>query len=336
MPVIDRSEEIDIDIDIGLNSQELEPKVEENKNLSSNPILKEMEEEEIEKDNNLFEKSTKSEEKAFYETLSDTEKDAWDRGWRTGKFFKGRYKDGTLKPHKTAQEFLEVQEKETPVLNERNRKLTAEKTALEKRLEDMQKQMDVILNVQKFAYEDNNQKRFQSLDEAEENAILEGDVAKVRAIQKQRNELEKNKISFAENKIDENIGEEPKSQIQPEDKKIFDNWAPDNTWFYENASMRGYAETYFATLSERISLRERLEMVSEEIQSRFSDKLNITRAPSVESGQRGINVGKKQYTYNDLPLDVRQTCQYFAKKHNFTVTQIKDMHQNAINDYFNN
>jgi len=213
MQVIDRSEEIDIDI--GLNSQELEPKVEENKNLSSNPILKEMEEEEIEKDNNLFEKSAKSEERAFYETLSDTEKDAWDRGWRTGKFFKGRYKDGTLKPHKTAQEFLEVQEKETPVLNERNRKLTAEKTALEKRLEDMQKQMGVILNVQKFAYEENNQKRFQSLDEAEENAILEGDVAKVRAIQKQRNELEKNKISFTENKIDENIQEEPKSQIQP-------------------------------------------------------------------------------------------------------------------------
>lgn len=334
MQVIDRSEEIDIDI--GLNSQELEPKIEENKNLSSNPILKEMEEEEIEKDNNLFEKSTKSEERAFYETLSDTEKDAWDRGWRTGKFFKGRYKDGTLKPHKTAQEFLEVQEKETPVLNERNRKLTAEKTALEKRLEDMQKQMDVILNVQKFAYEDNNQKRFQSLDEAEENAILEGDVAKVRAIQKQRNELEKNKISFTENKIDENIQEEPKSQIQPEDKKIFDNWAPDNAWFYENAPMRGYAETYFATLSERIPLRERLEMVSEEIQSRFSDKLNRTKAPSVESGQRGINVGKKQYSYNDLPLEVRQTCQHFAKKHNFTATQIKDMQQNAINDYFNN
>lgn len=334
MQVIDRSEEIDIDI--GLNSQELEPKVEENKNLSSNPILKEMEEEEIEKDNNLFEKSTKSEERAFYENLSDTEKEAWDRGWRTGKFFKGRYKDGTLKPHKTAQEFLEVQEKETPVLNERNRKLTAEKTALEKRLEDMQKQMDVILNVQKFSYEENNQKRFQSLDEAEENAILEGDVAKVRAIQKQRNELEKNKISFAENKIDENIQEEPKSQIQPEDKKIFDNWAPDNTWFYENAPMRGYAETYFATLSERIPLRERLEMVTEEIQSRFSDKLNKTKAPSVESGQRGINVGKKQYTYNDLPLEVRQTCQYFAKKHNFTSAQIKDMQQNAVNDYFNN
>jgi hypothetical protein len=334
MHVIDRSEEIDIDI--GLNSQELEPKVEENKNLSSNPILKEMEEEEIEKDNNLFEKSTKSEERAFYENLSDTEKEAWDRGWRTGKFFKGRYKDGTLKPHKTAQEFLEVQEKETPVLNERNRKLASEKTALEREMSELRKQMDVILNVQKFAYEENNQKRFQSLDEAEENAILEGDVAKVKAIQKQRNELEKNKISFAENKIDENIQEEPKSQIQPEDKKIFDNWTADNTWFHQDKVMQVMAATYFGELSERIPLQERLEMVTEEVEKRFSDKLNRTKAPSVESGQRGINVGKKQYTYNDLPLDVRQTCQYFAKKHNFTATQIKDMQQNAINDYFNN
>jgi hypothetical protein len=329
MQVIDRSEEIDIDI--GLNSQELEPKIEENKNLSSNPILKEMEEEEIEKDNNLFEKSTKSEERAFYETLSDTEKDAWDRGWRTGKFFKGRYKDGTLKPHKTAQEFLEVQEKETPVLNERNRKLTAEKTALEKRLEDMQKQMDVILNVQKFSYEENNQKRFQSLDEAEENAILEGDVAKVRDIQKKRAELEKNKVSFEEPEV-----EQPKNQISRNEKVLFDNWTADNTWFHQDKIMQATATAYFGTLSERISLEERLEMVSEEIQSRFSDKLNRTKAPSVESGQRGINVGKKQYTYNDLPLDVRQTCQYFAKKHNFTSAQIKDMQQNAINDYFNN
>jgi len=329
MQVIDRSEEIDIDI--GLNSQELEPKIEENKNLSSNPILKEMEEEEIEKDNNLFEKSTKSEERAFYETLSDTEKDAWDRGWRTGKFFKGRYKDGTLKPHKTAQEFLEVQEKETPVLNERNRKLTAEKTALEKRLEDMQKQMDVILNVQKFSYEENNQKRFQSLDEAEENAILEGDVAKVRDIQKKRAELEKNKVSFEEPEV-----EQPKNQISRNEKVLFDNWTADNTWFHQDKIMQATATAYFGTLSERISLEERLEMVSEEIESRFSDKLNRTKAPSVESGQRGINVGKKQYTYNDLPLEVRKTCQHFAKQHNFTATQIKDMQQNAINDYFNN
>ena len=158
MPIIDRSEEIDIDI--GLNSQEIEPKVEQDKNLSSNPILKEMEEEEIEKENIIFEKSTKSEEKTFYETLTDTEKEAWDRGWRTGKFFKGRYKDGTVKPHKSAQEFLEIQEKETPVLNERNRKLASEKTALEKEMSELRKQMNVILNVQKFAYEDNNQKRF--------------------------------------------------------------------------------------------------------------------------------------------------------------------------------
>lgn len=334
MHIIDRSEEIDIDI--GLNAQEQEPKVEQNKKLPPNPILEEMEEEELEKENVLVEKSPKSEEKAFYETLTDTEKEAWDRGWRTGKFFKGKYKDGTPKPHKTAEEFLEIQEKETPVLNERNRKLTAEKTALEKRLEEMQKQMDVILNVQKYAYEENNQKRFQSLDEAEETAILEGDVAKVRAIQKQRNELEKNKISFSENKIEEKIQEEPKPQIQPEDKKIFDNWIPDNTWFYENSPMRGYAETYFSTLSERIPLNERLEMVTEEIHLRFSDKFNNTKAPSVESGKRGINVGKKQYTYNDLPLDVRQTCQYFARKHNFTSEQIKQMQQNAVNDYFNN
>jgi hypothetical protein len=329
MQVIDRSEEIDIDI--GLNSQELEPKVEENKNLSSNPILKEMEEEEIEKDNNLFEKSAKSEERAFYENLSDTEKDAWDRGWRTGKFFKGRYKDGTLKPHKTAQEFLEVQEKETPVLNERNRKLASEKTALEREMSELRKQMDVILNVQKFSYEENNQKRFQSLDEAEENAILEGDVAKVRDIQKKRAELEKNKVSFEEPEV-----EQPKNQISRNEKVLFDNWTADNTWFHQDKIMQATATAYFGTLSERISLEERLEMVSEEIQSRFSDKLNRTKAPSVESGQRGINVGKKQYTYNDLPLDVRQTCQYFAKKHNFTSAQIKDMQQNAINDYFNN
>jgi hypothetical protein len=100
--------------------------------------------------------------------------------------------------------------------------------------------------------------------------------------------------------------------------------------------MQVMAATYFGELSERIPLQERLEMVTEEVEKRFSDKLNITKAPSVESGQRGINVGKKQYTYNDLPLDVRQTCQYFAKKHNFTSNQIKDMQQNAINDYFNN
>lgn len=335
MPVIDRSEEIDIDI--GVPSEEQEVK-QEGKKIPANPIFEEMEEEEVLKDSqeeseileeNFKVKFKSEKEEKYYASLTDEEKEAWEGGWR-GKLFKGFYKDGTPKPYKTAAEFLAFQKNHTPVLNERNRKLTAEKTALEKEMAELRKQMGIIMNVQKIAYEEKTQSRFQSLDEAEEAAILEGDVTKVRAIQKQRLELEKNKVSFDEFQV-----QEPKKEINPGDKEVFDEWAPDNTWFYESSPMRGYAETYFATLPERIPLRDRLEMVTEEIQSRFSDKLGISKAPKVESGQRGLQVGRKQHSYNDLPDDVRKACDFMAKKHRFTKEQVTKMQQEAIKEYFN-
>ena len=321
MPVIDRSEEIDIDI--GIPAEEIQ---QEEVKILANPIFEDMEEEESEEP--VFD--PKAEEKAFYETLTDVEKDAWARGWRKGKYFKGKYKDGTPRPHKSAEEFLAVQEKETPVLNERNRKLTAEKTALEREMAELRKQMNVILNVQKVAYEEKTQSRAQSLEEAEEAAILEGDVAKVRAIQKQRSELEKNRVSFEEPEV-----AQPVKQINRNDKVVIDNWSADNTWFHQDKVMQAAATAYFGTLSESLPLEERLELVSDEIEARFGDKLGTRKAPKVESGVRGVQSTKKQYSYNDLPSDVRKNCDFMAKRHGFTKEQVAKMHQEAIKEYFN-
>lgn len=326
MPVIDRSEEIDIDL--GIPEEEVQQVQEEKKNIS-NPLLEEMEEEETEEKEEKFNFDPKAEEKAFYQSLSDVEKEAWNKGWRTGKYFKGKYKDGTPKPHRSAEEFLAIQEKETPVLNERNRKLAQEKGQLENEVAELRKQMQVILNVQKSVYEKETQKSYATLDEAEEAAILEGDVAKVRAIRKQREDLEKSKVSFEDDQP------ETKQQISREDKMLFDDWTADNTWFHQDKVMQATAATYFGTLSERLPLKERLEMVTDEIERRFGDKLGIQKAPRVESGVRGVQTTKKQYSYNDLPADVRKNCDYMAKRHGFTKEQIAKMQQEAIKEYFN-
>lgn len=322
MPVIDQSTTIDDSKLFGL------------KETPSNPIFEDMEESESEnleveqpvQQNQFVDRNT--EEKAFYASLSDTEKDAWDRGWRTGKFFKGKFKDGTPKPHKTAEEFLSIQEKETPILNERNRKLASEKTALEREMSELRKQMDVMLSVQKIAYEEKTQNKFQSLEEAEEAAILEGDVPKVRAIQKQRLELEKNKISFEEPQ------QRKQPQFQPEEVKVFQEWSSENTWFYQDSMLKNYAETYFDNLPNHISLDEKLEMVSQEVKTRFSDKLGTSKAPRVESGVRGVQSTRKQHSYNDLPAEIKKSCEFFAKKWNFDKDKIAKMQQTAIKEYF--
>ena len=321
MLVIDRSEEIDLDIGIQIEEEAPEKKI------APNPIFEEMEEEEAEEAPRL---DPKAEERAFYQSLSETEKEAWDRGWRTGKFFKGKYKDGTPKPHKSAEDFLAMQEKETPILNERNRKLAKEKSVLETEVAEMRKQMQVMLNVQKIAQEREFTKSYTSLDEAEENAILEGDVAKVRAIRQQRDDLAKSKVAFDEPEV-----EQPKTEVSRDDKVLFDNWTAENPWFYEDKVMQATAASYFGTLSERIDLKERLDMVDEEIERRFSDKLGISKAPRVESGQRGIQTGKAQRSYNDLPTDVRKNCDFMAKRHNFSKEQVARMQQEAIKEYFN-
>ena len=330
MPVIDRSEEIDIDVP----NEEQKPE----KKIESNPIFQEMEEEvenqevnsEPEQELNFQLKFRSEKEKEYYSTLNEEEREAWAGGWR-GKMFKGLNKDGSPKPYKTAAEFLAFQRQHTPVLNERNRKLAAEKSAVEKELSELRKQMSTLLNVQKVAYEEKTQNQFQSLDEAEEAAILEGDVAKVRAIQKQRLDFEKKKISFEEPEI-----EQPRNQISREEKDTFDNWAADNPWFHQNKVMQATAAAHFGQLSERIPLQERLEMVSEEIQERFGDKLGILKAPKVESGQRGVQVGKKYYSYNDLPADARKVCDFMAKAHSFTKEQVVKMQQDYVREYFKN
>ena len=75
-------------------------------------------------------------------------------------------------------------------------------------------------------------------------------------------------------------------------------------------------------------------MVSDEIKSRFGDKLGITKAPKVESGARGMS-SRKQYAYGDLPKATRDGCEQLAKKFNFNETQIKQMKDNAVKTYFN-
>lgn len=326
MPVIDQSTTID------------DSKLFGSKEIPANPIFEDMEESKIEieseeqaeteAESDFNVKFRSDREKDYYSTLNEEEKEAWSGGWR-GKMFKGLNKDGTPKPYKTAQEFLAFQKEHTPVLNERNRKLASEKTALEKQMAEMQKQMNVMLSVQKLAYEEEAQNKFQSLEEAEEQAILEGDIAKVRAIQKQRFEFEKNKISFEEPEI-----EQPRNQISRDEKVLFDNWTADNTWFHEDKVLQASAAAYFGTLSERIPLEERLDLVSDEIKSRFGDKLGITKAPKVESGARGMS-SRKQYTYGDLPKATKDGCEQLAKKFNFNEAQIKQMKDNAVKTYFN-
>jgi len=328
MPVIDQSTTVDDSKLFGL------------KEVPSNPLFEDMEESEseietkaqaeteegLESDFNVKFRSDK--EKQYYDTLTDEEKEAWAGGWK-GKLFRGLNKDGTPKPYKTAAEFLAFQKQHTPVLNERNRKLASENTALEKQVNELRKQMDVMLNVQKIAYEEKTQNKFQSLEEAEESAILEGDVAKVRAIQKKRLELEKNKISFEEPEI-----EQPKNQISRDEKVLFDNWTADNTWFHEDKVLQASAAAYFGTLSERIPLEERLDLVSDEIRSRFSDKLGVSKAPRVESGVRGVQNTRKQNSYNDLPAEIKKSCEFFAKRYNFDKDKIAKMQQTAIKEYF--
>jgi hypothetical protein len=190
--------------------------------------------------------------------------------------------------------------------------------------------MQVLLNVQKIAQESQFTKSYASLDEAEENAILEGDVAKVRAIRQQRDDLAKSKVVFDEPEV-----EQPKNQINRDEKALFDNWTADNTWFHQDKVLQAVAAAYFGDLSERIPLQERLEMVTEEVEKRFSDKLGISKAPRIESGQRGIKTGKAQHSYSDLPADVRKNCDFMAKRHNFSKDQVARMQQEAIKEYFN-
>lgn len=313
-----------VDIDIGLKEQvdvfseeltnKIPEKTTENKYIP-NPIFEDMEESETEQ------KSKAEEEAEFYETLSDFEKEKWNEGWRTGKFFGGKNKDGSPRQSLTAEEWDERSKKIAPIANERARAATRENAELKKTIQQI-----LEYNKQREEREFNNIS--QSLDKEEEDAILMGDIDKVREIRAKRIKISESKFNFEQPK--------PQDYLSEEDRAILNNWASTNNWFYNDQAMQNYAIGLYDDLKDpNLSFTDKLLQIEDEVRSRFADKLGSTRKSiPVNSGMRGASGAKpKTMAFADLPAQAREACEKQIKLYKYSGAQAEKMRANYLSAY---
>ena len=315
-----------VDIDIGFKdqvdvfSEELTDRIPETtteKKSIPNPAFEDMEESETQY------KTKEEDEAEFYETLSDIEKEAWDANWRTGKFFKGKNRDGSARAEISAEEYLERSKRIAPIANERARTAARENAELKKQLQQL-----VEYNKKKEEREFNNIS--QSLDKEEEEAILMGDIDKVR-------EIRARKVKIAESKFDFETKPEAYAPKE-EDQATFNNWVSTNNWYYNDQAMRRYAEGLYDDLKDpNLSLTDKLLQIEDEVRNRFADKLGSTRKSiSVNSGMRGASGAKpKTMAFADLPAQAREACEKQIKLYKYSGAQAEKMRANYLSAYKN-
>ena len=314
------------DIDIGLTEQvdifneELANKIPETtteKKSIPNPAFEDMEEEETEH------QSKEQKEAEFYETLDEFQKEQWDLGWRTGKFDGGKNRDGSTRKSLTAEEWAERSNRIAPIANERARTAARENA-------ELKKQVQQLLEYNKKKEEREFDNISLSLDREEEDAILMGDIDKVR-------EIRAKKVKIVESKFDF----ETKPEVyapKEEDQATFNNWVSTNNWYYKDQAMRRYAEGLYDDLKDpNLSLKDKLLQIEDDVRDRFADKLGSTRKSiPVNSGMRGASGAKPKTTaFADLPAQAREACEKQIKLYKYSGAQAEKMRANYLSAYKN-
>lgn len=334
-----KAKEIDIDIGVGeppvdIFEAAVVQKEEPKKQITSNPMLEEIEEEEGGEE---YAKSLKGEEADFYESLTDVEKEAWDQNWRKGKFFKGKNRDGTPREEISAEQFLERSKKLAPIAIERARKVREEKAEIEKRNVELEKQLKQLIEYNKKKEEREVSRSVELLDREEEEAILEGDLEKVKSIRKRKESVASSRFNF-----DDNQPSPAPAVKQPsvQDQAIFNDWLAVNDWYGNDNAVKGYADGLYEQIkasNPAAPLQEILKEVEQDVRQNLSLRLGLAddRKPiTVGSGSRGTSAGRAvTISYNDLPAQTRATCEKFIKLYKYSGEQANKMRANYVKEY---
>jgi len=303
------NENVENDIEIEDNKEN-----EENKEIIEKPVDN--------KNNKVIFKS--DEEKEFYDSLTESEQLAWGAGWKKGKYFRGLNKDGTPRKELTAEEFLQNM-KLSKTGSERLGKLSRDTVEKDKTILELKKQVQELLKFTKQQNENEILSRKQSLEQEEEEAILSGDLEKVRHIRNLQKKIEENKFNFsteeepkAQQPVQNNLPNLP-PEILAERQQLVNEFRSIHTWYDRDVELQSYADGVFRKLDNdfnyrHLSFQDKLDMVVEKVEKKFPDEIGIKKPLSAASGRRGISSPVKQITINDLPDDAKKAYNYFASK----------------------
>lgn len=271
-----------------------------------------------------------------YDELNDTERKAWQQGWRKEEFFAGKRRDGTPRKWINAEEFLERTKEALPVANERIKELT--KKVDEAHLKASQAEQ-MILEAEERGYK----KALEEIQKKQENAVELGDIEEFKQLKTKEMDIINNKINLeikeeAKTEIKEknNIPQQPEVKLSLEDQKTLTDWVGVNDWYLkpENKLIADYArglEQQLLIDKPYLNLEERLEVIDVDLNSNssFSAKIRPISSNKFDLGDGDVNnsiFGQKTQPkgYNDLPKDIKASCEKLIRLRGITGDSIKN------------
>jgi hypothetical protein len=255
--------------------------------------------------------------KNYYQNLDGKEKVAWDKGWRPQEFFAGKNKDGSDRSFISAEEYLEKEKNVPSIAFERKQNEIEKKN---KQIEKLEKQLEQVLKYNQAREDREVSTNLDSIQQEKEEAILDGDLDKVKTLEKRAQELQENKFKFQEEPQQPapEVAPPPQpAQLNQSDQETLSNWLSVNQWYNKDAKMAAYANTYVEEVNREypyMSFAEKLDQVKHEIESVF--KINTPKASSVESGNNrsfGGQLGSAK-NYQSLPADAKKACDRMVRE----------------------
>jgi hypothetical protein len=229
-------------------------------------------------------------------------------GWRPQEEYSGR------REWVPAEKFIEVSEKELPVLRENLRRLdnlyTKDVGALKNELSEVKQVLTDFREFSTRAEQRAYEKAKRELEEKRDVAVAHADTESFKAAQKELDELDKTSKPKPE--------VEKPAKVDAPDPAIT-SWIAENSWFTTDTEMMAYAKSqdqYLMQTKPGLSISERLAMVKDRTKKEFPDKFGNPKreqASSVADPAPAPSRQKKGKTYDDLPPEAKAACDKFVK-----------------------
>ena len=228
--------------------------------------------------------------------------------------------NGPPENYRDAQAFIDVGEKELPVLRERNRNLDHRLQAAESSARDVKATLEEFkghhAKVEERAYE----RAYRDIEGKQRAAAEEGDVSAYDALQVEKEKLEKDAPAATP-------AVAPVDVQKPEDEPDFIAWKADNSWYETDMDLTVFAESVAKIVARKNpELRGRafFDKLTEEVKRSKPDKFKNPRrqqAAAVEGAGGSTYRSSGGKGYADLPPEAKMACDKFVNQKLITQKQ---------------
>lgn len=228
---------------------------------------------------------------------------ATEMGWKPKSDFQG-HEDDYVDAATYIRRSKDIQETMRQHLKENKKKLTS----LEKGIEDLRQHNDRVYKVQL----EQQRKQIDQLKKERREAIEDGDVARVEALDEQMTKLSETPKN-----------EEP--QIDPEQYSVFSEWLKSNSWYNLDGITEGNPDLteYADNLSkmpdyQAMLYHQRLKKVAAKVKEMFPEHFKENSKPAPKAAPNPVEAphlksAQKKFTARDLSDDQKSIMRNFVR-----------------------